>query len=477
MTSATRDRLADRYQLTERIATGGMGVVWRARDERLGRDVAIKLIRPEYADDPTFRQRLRLEARATAAIRSPHVVRLHDVCESPAPDGGCDAFIVMELVEGRPLSSVLNDGPLSVALTTSIIQQTASALAAAHEQGIIHRDIKPANLMVDGAGAVTVLDFGIARAADAVALTATDLILGTARYISPEQADGRGATAASDVYSLGVVAFQCLSGAVPFDAASDVAVALAHLREPVPPLPPTVPSALASLVTRMLAKAPADRPRAAEVVAALSDNGPLPETAPMPVVAAAAADPGITRPIRTRVLTRHDWVRGHDFRDSRSAAIRPGVLLPAGGLAALLLIVAAIVGGPNGAPPTAASVTGAPAATDTAHHIAASGPDVRPFRYLGHDWAKVRRELHRLGLVPVPHFAGHGARQTVVGLAPTGHVPRGTKVTVEVSRTPAPARHVAAKPQAPAGHPQPAPPPPAHVPPGQAKKHGGPGPG
>ncbi|HEX3707564.1 MAG TPA: serine/threonine-protein kinase, partial [Mycobacteriales bacterium] len=232
MTAATEILLADRYHLEERIATGGMGVVWRARDERLSRDVAIKLIRPEYADDPTFRERLQLEAKAIAAIRSPHVVRIHDVCEEHDPAGGYRAFLVMELVDGAPLSAVLREGTLALPLTIEVIRRTASALAAAHEQQIIHRDIKPANLMIDAAGRVTVLDFGIARAADAVALTATDLILGTARYISPEQADGRTATAASDIYSLGVVAFQCLAGRVPFDAGSDVGVALAHLRDP-----------------------------------------------------------------------------------------------------------------------------------------------------------------------------------------------------------------------------------------------------
>lgn len=480
MTSATRDLFAGRYELTERIATGGMGVVWRARDRRLDRDVAIKLIRPEYSDDPTFRQRLRLEARATAAIRSPHVVRLHDVCETPDPEGGYEAFIVMELVDGLPLSAVLRDGPLPVALTTAVIEQTASALAAAHERGIVHRDIKPANLMLDEHGRVTVLDFGIARAADAVALTATDLILGTARYISPEQADGRGATTASDVYSLGIVAYECLSGAVPFDASSDVAVALAHLREPVPPLPETVPGALADLVTRMLAKAPDDRPSAAEVAAALGTEAAA-QTAPISVAAPAPApDTGgitraihLTRTMATRVMTGGVRLRDYDYRDSGSAPLRPAVVLPGAAAAVLLLVIAAVVGGPTRTPAAAASQTTVTQTAATQTHTVL----IDPLRYLGHNWSTVRSELRARGVVPAAHFAGHGPVAKVVGLAPTGRVERGSKIIVEVARTGASAKHArhAGPARGPAPHAgPPAPPaggPAGHVPPGQAKKH------
>ena len=469
MSSATRELLADRYRLTERIATGGMGVVWRARDERLDRDIAIKLIRPEYADDPTFRQRLQLEARATAAICDPHVVRLHDVCEEPDPDGGCQAFIVMELVDGQPLSTVLRDGRLPIPLVISIITQTASALAAAHEQQIVHRDIKPANLMLNGDGRITVLDFGIARAADAVALTATGHLLGTARYIAPEQAAGRGATATSDVYALGVVAFECLAGAVPFDADSDVAIALAHLREPVPSLPSEVPPTLARLVERMLAKDPGDRPTASQVAAALATTSVTNDTDPI-VVPVTPTDRASTKLLKTIPLPRGGRLAAPDYRDTRSAPLRPAIVLPAAGLAVLLLVTAAIAGGSDALPHSTAAGN---ASHGIAKHLnaVATTVEVDPVRYIGGDWAVVSRQLTALGLTPVAHFAGHGPTQTVVGLAPTGRVALGSEIVVEVSQhapTPTPKAH----PKPPKPHNDP-----GHLPPGQAKKHGGPGPG
>jgi serine/threonine-protein kinase len=476
VTSATRDLLAGRYRLTERIATGGMGLVWRARDERLGRDVAIKLIRPEYADDPTFRQRLQQEARATAAIRNPHVVRLHDVCEEPDADGGCQSFIVMELVDGQPLSTVLRSGRLPVPLAIRVLQQAASAVAAAHQRKIVHRDIKPGNLMLDAEGRVTVLDFGIARAADAVALTATDLILGTARYISPEQANGKTATTASDIYSLGVVAFECLSGAVPFDASSDVAIALAHLRDPVPALPAEIPAPLAGLVERMLAKAPSDRPSAAEVEATLPTIPPTKDTDPIVLAAspigASSTGPIESGPTKTRILPRSGRLRSQDYRDTRSAPLRAAILLPAVVVAVLLLVSSAIAGGPGGAPPAAAASGGA---ATTGHTVGDQTKPaevaVHPFRYLREDWSAVRARLLRLGLTPVARFIGHGPIQTVVGLAPTGEVARRSRITVVVSRARPPA------PAPTADHGGPPKPKPGHVPPGQAKKHGGPGPG
>jgi serine/threonine-protein kinase len=449
-----------------------MGLVWRARDERLGRDVAIKLIRPEYADDPTFRQRLEQEARATAAIRNPHVVRLHDVCEEPDPDGGCQSFIVMELVDGEPLSAALRGGQrLPIPLTIGVMQQAASALAAAHARKIVHRDIKPANLMIDHEGRVTVLDFGIARAADAVALTATDMILGTARYISPEQANGKSATAASDIYSLGIVAFECLSGAVPFDAASDVAIALAHLREPVPSLPAEVPAPLAGLVERMLAKSPRDRPTAAEVEATLATTSPTPDTEPIGLPE-STPEAGTTRLLNTLALPRADGRLALSYRDTRSAPLRAAILIPAAAVAVLLLVIAAIAGGPNGAPhSSAAGLRSATSNRTVAEQTQTAKVAVRPFRYLGDDWSAVHARLRQLGLVPIARFAGHGPIETVVGLAPTGRVPIGTRITVEVSRVVGPAPH----PTAPRpGHGGPGP---GHVPPGQAKKHGGPGPG
>jgi serine/threonine-protein kinase len=470
--SATRELLAERYHLEQRIATGGMGVVWRARDHRLGRDVAIKLIRPEYADDPTFRQRLRLEARAIAAIRSPHVVRIHDVCEEPDPAGGVRSFLVMELVDGRPLSAVLRDGPLTIERTADAMGQAASALATAHEQQIIHRDVKPGNLMLDPSGRVTVLDFGIARAADAVALTATDLILGTARYIAPEQADGRGASAASDVYSLGVVAFECLTGNVPYDAGSDVAIALAHLRDPIPELPAAVPQPVASLVRDMLAKDPQDRPSARDVAdrfAALP-AATAATTVTIPEAGPAAPEQTAVMPM---VMAAHQRVRdrlaGRDLRDTRSAAVRPRALfLPAAVTVLGLLLGSVLAGGSDTLRPSAAAGA-TPQATQ--HEKAPKVAKVRidPTLYIGQPWPAVRDTLTALGVTPVPQFAGSGSGGTVVGLAPTGKVKKGSAVTVVVARPepvkpkPEPKEKHEPKPKPPGHH--------GHLPPGQAKKH------
>ncbi|HWC33340.1 MAG TPA: serine/threonine-protein kinase [Mycobacteriales bacterium] len=472
MASATSELLADRYHLEERIATGGMGVVWRARDHRLGRDVAIKLIRPEYADDPTFRQRLQLEARAIAAIRSTHVVRIHDVCEEHDPAGGYRAFLVMELVDGQPLSALLRDGSFPADRTAAVMSQAAAALAAAHAQQIIHRDIKPANLMVDSAGRVVVLDFGIARAADAVALTATDLILGTARYISPEQADGRGATAASDVYSLGVVAFECLVGNVPYDAGSDVATALAHLRDPIPSLPARVPHPIAALVTQMLAKSPGDRPSAAEVadrfgaLSAVSAAEPLDETV---AVAQPAQEPTAVMPLVLAARHRvQDRLAGRDLHETRSALLRPRLMMIPAVMAAVALIIAiALSSGSNGLQPSAAAGANSPHAS---HHATVTKVRIDPSRYVGRPWTAVRSELSALGVHPKPHFTGAGTTTTVVGLAPAGKVAKGSTITVIVSRT-HPAPHPAARP---AAHPAPKPKPPAPKPAGP-HGHGPPG--
>ena len=162
---------------------------------------------------------------------------------------GSSAYLVMELVPGEPLSAILHErGPLPPSETMSIVGQTALALQAAHERGVIHRDIKPGNLMITPDGRVKVTDFGIARATDEVPLTQTGTVLGTSYYLAPEQAAGREVTAASDVYSLGIVAYECLAGRRPFQDTNPVAVALAHQTEPPPPLPPTVPAPIAQLV-------------------------------------------------------------------------------------------------------------------------------------------------------------------------------------------------------------------------------------
>jgi serine/threonine protein kinase len=266
--------LSGRYRLERRIAAGGMGEVWRATDEVLGRPVAIKLLRHAYIGDEALASRFRAEARYAASLSHPGIAQVFDYGEQDTRTGrdfGGGAYLVMELVPGEPLSAILaRTGRLSHQVTLDIIAQAAGALQAAHSAGIVHRDIKPGNVLVTAEGRVKITDFGIARAVQAAQaghLTQTGMVMGTAQYVSPEQASGLRVTHASDVYSLGVVAYECLAGAPPFAAEALIALALAHVREVPPPLPPSVPPLVCDMVMRMLAKRPEDRPASARAVA------------------------------------------------------------------------------------------------------------------------------------------------------------------------------------------------------------------
>ncbi len=264
--------LAGRYRLTDRIAAGGMGEVWRGEDVLLNRAVAVKLLPTGRAGDESFLARFRAEARYAASLSHPGIARVYDYGES-AEFGG--AYLIMELVKGEPLSAILaRAGRLSPDATLDIVGQAARALDAAHQAGIVHRDIKPGNLLVAAGGTTKITDFGIAtavRAAQASHLTETGMVMGTAMYVSPEQATGAPVDASSDIYSLGVVAYECLAGHVPFTASEPLAIAYAHKHAPVPALPPDVPQPVADLVYDMLAKTPAGRPVSARVVADRAD--------------------------------------------------------------------------------------------------------------------------------------------------------------------------------------------------------------
>jgi serine/threonine-protein kinase len=264
--------LAGRYRLTDRIAAGGMGEVWRGEDNLLTRSVAVKLLPTGRAGDEAFLARFRAEARYAASLSHPGIARVYDYGES-AEFGG--AYLVMELVNGEPLSAILaRAGRLSPDATLDIVSQAARALDAAHQAGIVHRDIKPGNLLVAAGGTTKITDFGIATAvaaAQASHLTETGMVMGTAMYVSPEQATGAQVTEASDIYSLGVVAYECLAGHPPFTASEPLAIAFAHKHEPVPALPPDVPQPVSDLVYHMLAKTPPERPASVRVIADRAD--------------------------------------------------------------------------------------------------------------------------------------------------------------------------------------------------------------
>jgi serine/threonine-protein kinase len=252
--------VAGRYRLVERVGAGGMGEVWRAVDEVLGRTVAVKLVLPSLHTDPDFARRFLAEARAMASVHHPGVVAIHDFGETRHHGVDRVAYLVMEYVAGEPLSSVLaRVGRLSAATTMDLVSQTAQALQAVHNHGIVHRDVKPANLLVRPDGSIALTDFGIALGADAMALTQPGTVLGTPSYISPEQVQGQPASARSDVYALGLVAYECLAGRRPFVGEDPFGAALQRVHHAPPALPADVPPRIAGVVSQALAADPARR--------------------------------------------------------------------------------------------------------------------------------------------------------------------------------------------------------------------------
>ncbi|MDR7086637.1 serine/threonine-protein kinase [Aeromicrobium panaciterrae] len=259
--------LSDRYRLDALIGDGGMGEVWKAHDPVLDRVVAVKVIRSHLAGDLRIRERLRTEAQLAGSLRHPGIVDVFDYGEHVDVDGRTTPYLVMPLVDGTTLSEVLSSrGSLPLGETMKIVAEMASALQTAHGAGIVHRDLKPANVMLTASGRVMILDFGIARSTGGESLTQTGAMVGTADYLSPEQAAGHPATYASDLYALGIVAYTCLTGAPPFRRDTDVGTALAHLHEPVPPLPSEL-SMADPLIRSLLSKEPTHRPSAGDVAA------------------------------------------------------------------------------------------------------------------------------------------------------------------------------------------------------------------
>ncbi|WP_447924414.1 serine/threonine-protein kinase [Georgenia muralis] len=279
--------LGARYELTTRIAVGGMGEVWEATDRRLGRTVAAKVMRAELAGDELFLSRLRAEARNTAGLRHENLAMLLDHGEQEG-----SGYLVMELVRGETLADLLErERRIAPAGLVPILVQACRGLHAAHTAGVVHRDVKPANVLIATGGQVKLTDFGISLAANQAPMTSAGMVMGTAQYLPPEQAMGKAATAAGDVYALGVLAYECLAGHRPFTGETQVDIAFAHVNTPLPPLPGTVPAPLRAVVEQMLAKDPAARPasalacaRALETVAAELDAAPTRRARREPVV-------------------------------------------------------------------------------------------------------------------------------------------------------------------------------------------------
>ena len=303
--------LHDRYRLDAHIAVGGMGEVWRGTDLVLDRTVAVKLLRPEHADDADLLARFRAEARLAGLLSHPNIAQVYDFGEASQED---PAYLVMEFVDGPSLAGLLHDGPLDPSRTMDIVAQAARGLAAAHRAGLVHRDVKPGNLLLRDDGLVKVSDFGIARAESATPVTRTGLLPGTPGYMAPERGAGAIATPAADLYSLGVVAHQCLTGQPPFQGDA-LAVAIAHMERDLPPLPPSVPAPVARLVSDLTRKDPQARPSSADDVATRAER-----------LRAVLAEPAQATPVLAEALPTTPG-------PAEPAPTRPDVL-PADGLAA-----------------------------------------------------------------------------------------------------------------------------------------------
>ncbi|GAA5145114.1 hypothetical protein GCM10025768_01890 [Microbacterium pseudoresistens] len=448
-----------RYELQSRIAIGGMGEVWEATDHVIGRTVAIKILKDEYMGDPGFLERFRAEARHAALVNHEGIASVFDYGEENG-----SAYLVMELVPGEALSTIIErEGTLSADKTLDIVAQTASALQAAHAAGLVHRDIKPGNLLITPDGRVKITDFGIARIADQVPLTATGQVMGTVQYLSPEQASGHPASPATDTYSLGIVAYECLTGKRPFTGESQVAIAMAQINEQPPPLPATVPVPVQNLVMAMIAKKPADRPSSAATVSRAAQalrRGDLNSAAiAVPAIAAGAAlttaggddavtqllgasgGEGATRILPTTAQLPTDAAAGAPVeKKKRSPWTWPLVAL----IALLVLIlggtVLALVNNQNAGPsPTDSTAASTPPKSPTKSSTptpTADRVDVNALGLVGMTCADATAKAKEAGL-DANCTTGDAAPSddkvgTVSKVQPTGTVPKGTILALTV---------------------------------------------
>ncbi|MCU1513021.1 MAG: serine/threonine protein kinase, partial [Microbacteriaceae bacterium] len=443
-----------RYQLSSRVAIGGMGEVWEATDLVIGRTVAIKILKDEYLGDPSFLERFRAEARHAALVNHEGIANIFDYGEE---DGS--AYLVMELVPGEALSTILErERVLSTDRVLDIVAQTASALHAAHSAGLVHRDIKPGNLLITPDGRVKITDFGIARIADQVPLTATGQVMGTVQYLSPEQASGHPASPTTDIYSLGIVAYEALAGRRPFTGESQVAIAMAQINDTAPDLPVTVSEPVRNLVYSSIAKNPADRPASAAHLAraaqALRRGDVVGAAAAVPGVLSGASVASFGSPDNatqaTRVLqtaapggpeggppTAPVTTRGRNPWTWPLIALI-GILIVV--LVGTLIALIANPSGGGGKPTSSSTTTIAPSKTPTPTPTPTATSDtvnITTAQFMGKTESQVRDLLDSQGLVadvqtdsspaPTPGKAG-----TAFYVNPTGNVAKGTKITVKL---------------------------------------------
>lgn len=461
MAPTTGSFIAERYRLGRRIAVGGMGEVWEAEDSRLGRTVAIKILKAELSGDPEFLHRFRTEARTAASLNNSGITQVHDYGETTTDwttaNGTVQvptAYLVMELVRGEPLAQILSvHGRLGIDYTLDVLEQSGHALEAAHERGLVHRDVKPGNILVTPHGQVKITDFGIAKAIDAAPVTRSGMVMGTAHYIAPEQASGGDAGPASDVYSLGVVGYECLAGRRPYLSENAVTVAMMHIRDPLPPLPNDVPPVVRQLIEVTLEKDPKKRYATggefAAAVAAVRRGDPL----PMPGATTEAMHPS------TRVAPAPSPPRGNDRPDRWAAEPeQPRKKGPWGAIAGIVAVLAVLgllgyllIGNTETSPPApaaapATSTTRTPPSpeptttsrsprTTTTTTGAADTVTINPASYVGRTATEASSGLQQLGLEPEVLTLTGGTPSDesscrVVTVSPVGEASRGDAVTL-----------------------------------------------
>lgn len=452
-----------RYELQSRIAIGGMGEVWQATDLVIGRQVAIKILKDEYLGDPGFLERFRAEARHAALVNHEGIANVFDYGEEEG-----SAYLVMELVPGEALSTILErEHVLSTDKVLDIVAQTAAALQAAHAAGLVHRDIKPGNLLITPDGRVKITDFGIARIADQVPLTATGQVMGTVQYLSPEQASGHPASPTTDIYSLGIVAYEALAGRRPFTGESQVAIAMAQINETPPDLPVTVSEPVRNLVYACIAKNPADRPQsaahlaraatalrrgdvqgaAAAVPAVLGAAGATAATMLMPAAAGATAATTVLPSaaaggVGAAGMSDAEVLEEEPGQKKRSPWTWPLIVLIAILAIVLIgtLIALALNQGNNNDDPTTTTgrptSTSAPPTTPTAPPTTEAPETIQIDRnaYIGMNVDDAAAQIEALGL-PVVREAGGAATEpglanTVSEVNPSGPVQPGTTITL-----------------------------------------------
>jgi eukaryotic-like serine/threonine-protein kinase len=450
MTCTPGATLGSRYSLQHKIGSGGYSEVWQAQDAVLDRPVAIKLLHPEYAESAEALQRFRTEAQLAGRLSDGNVARVYDFCDTGYAG---PPFLVMEFIDGPTLADVLRGNPVGPARTMDILAQAASGLNAAHSAGLVHRDIKPSNIMIAPGNVVKIMDFGLSHSLASAPITRTGMVAGTPSFMAPERSSGARATPASDLYSLGVVGYECLAGSPPFSG-TPLEVALAHRFGVFPPLPASTPAPVAELIARLTARDPGDRPDNAGLVAReaayLRDTmgtESVGDSAPPDLGAAGGHEPApdyYPAPLMTEDVLRpqHTLIAAvpPDQTEPRLAPARrrrTGALgwLIAAAAVAIVIAIAAVALAHGSTPATTAS--------RRPQTQAVRAVDVSRAAFLGEPVTQAAQQLRSKGFRVDVLWAAAPAQTpaTVVGVRPAGLRPPGSLITLVAAFRPGHGHH------------------------------------